>query len=180
MTDTPKEIFEKLTSLKYQIESILPKCEVTISNLIMRTDEPKASKINEEVNRLIKSANINFVENSNIKGKQLGKCSLHLNIQGNKMFARKLLEIDISWQKLIHVGSSNLVFNYVDTDFKNVNIINSNKNSTNRGESENTDEISNSLSNDIPGLINLRKNCSKNPILFYLNINSLGAKFDNL
>ena len=30
----------------------------------MRTDEPKASKINEEVNRLIKSANINFVENS--------------------------------------------------------------------------------------------------------------------
>ena len=51
-------------SLKHQIESILPKCEVTISNLIMRTNEPKASKINEEVNRLIKSANINFVENS--------------------------------------------------------------------------------------------------------------------
>ena len=47
MTDTPKEIFEKLTSLKCQIESILPKCEVTISNLIMRTDEPKAAKINE-------------------------------------------------------------------------------------------------------------------------------------
>ena len=81
---------------------------------------------------------------------------------------------------MIHVGSSNLVFNYVDTDFKNVNIINSNKNSTNQGESENIDEISNSLSNDIPGLINLRKNCSKNPILSYLNINSLGAKFDNL
>ena len=73
MTDTPKEIFEKLTSLKHQIESILPKCEVTISNLILRTDEPKAAKINEEVLRLIKSANINFVENGNIKGKQLGK-----------------------------------------------------------------------------------------------------------
>ena len=64
-----------------------------ISNLIMRTDEPKASKINEEVNRLIKSANINFVENSNIKGKQLGKRGLHLNIQGNKMFARNLLNV---------------------------------------------------------------------------------------
>ena len=64
MTDTPKEIFEKLILLKHQIESILPKCEVNISNLIMRTNEPKASKINEEVNRLIKSANINFVENS--------------------------------------------------------------------------------------------------------------------
>ena len=39
------------------------------SNLLMRTDEPKAAKINEEVNRLIKSANIIFVENSNIKRK---------------------------------------------------------------------------------------------------------------
>ena len=92
MTDTRKEIFEKLISLKHQIESILPEYEVTISNLIMRTDEPKAAKINYEVNRLIKSANINFVENSNIN-KQLGKLGLHLNIQGNKMFARNLLNV---------------------------------------------------------------------------------------
>ena len=47
MTDTHKEILEKLISLKHQIENILPKCEVTISNLIMRMDEPKAAKINE-------------------------------------------------------------------------------------------------------------------------------------
>ena len=33
MTDTSKEIFEKLTSLKHQIESILLKCEVTIINI---------------------------------------------------------------------------------------------------------------------------------------------------
>ena len=93
MTDTPKEIFEKLISLKHQIESTLPKCEVIISNLIMRMDKPKAAKMNEEVNRLIKSANINFVENSNIKGKQLGKRGSHLNIEGNKMFARNLLNV---------------------------------------------------------------------------------------
>ena len=61
---------------------------------------------------------------------------------------------------------------------KNVNIINSNKNSTNRGESENIDEISNSLSNDISSLINLRKDFSKNPILSYLENNILGGKFD--
>ena len=91
MTDTPKEIFGKLILLKHQIESVLPKCEATISNLIMRMDEPKAVKINEEVNHLIKLANISFVENGNIKGKQLGKHGLHLNIQGNKMFARNLL-----------------------------------------------------------------------------------------
>ena len=51
ITDTPKEILEKLISLKHQIESILPKCEVNISRLIMRTDELKAAKINKEVNR---------------------------------------------------------------------------------------------------------------------------------
>ena len=32
MSDTSKEIFEKLILLKHQIESIIPKCEVTISN----------------------------------------------------------------------------------------------------------------------------------------------------
>ena len=136
----------------------------------MRAGEPKAAKINEEVNRLIKSANINFVENSNIKGKHLGKRGLHLNIQGNKMLARNLLNAIRNWYNVV---SSDLVFNYVDTDLKNGNIINSNKNSTDQGESENIDEISNGLNNDISGLINLRKDFLKNPILSYLNINSL-------
>ena len=136
----------------------------------MRRDELKAAKINEEVNRLIKSANINFVGNSNIKGKHLGRRGLHLNIQGNKMFAGNLLNVIRNW---CNVGSSDLVFNYVNEDLKNVNIINSNKNSTDQGESENKDEISNSLNNNISNLINLRKDFSKNPILSYLNINSL-------
>ena len=112
--------------LKHQIESLLPKCEVTTSNLIIRTDKPKAAKINEEVNCLIKLAN-NFVENNNIKGKQLGKYRLNLNIHGNKIFARNLLN---AIRNLYNVGSSNLVFNYVDTGSKNVNIIISNRNST--------------------------------------------------
>ena len=86
------------------------------------------------------------------------------------MLARNLLNAIRNWY---NVGSSDLVFNYVDTDFKNVNIINSNK-------SEDIDEVSNSLDNDISGLINLRKDFSKNHILSYLSINSLGGKFDNL
>ena len=81
------------------------------------------------------------------------------------MFARNLLNAIRNWY---NVGSSDLVFNYVDADFKSVNIINGNKKSTDRGESENIDEISNSLSNDISGLINLRKDFSKkaNLIIF--------------
>ena len=162
MTDTLKEIFEKLISLRLPLYHVRLPCEVTISNLIMRTDEPKAAKTNKEVNRSVKLANMNFVENSNIKEKQLGKRGLRLNTQGNKMFARNLQNAIRSWD---NVGSGDLVFNYVDTGFKNVNIINSNKNSTDRGESENIDEISNSLSNGISGLMNLRKDFSKNPIL---------------
>ena len=77
----------------------------------MRKHEPKAGKINEEVNHLIKLDNINFVENSNIKGKQLGKRGLHLNIQGNKMFTRKVLN---AIRNCYNVGSSYLVFNYLD------------------------------------------------------------------
>ena len=77
----------------------------------MRKHEPKAGKINEEVNHLIKLGNINFVENSNIKGKQLGKRGLHLNIQGNKMFTRKVLN---AIRNSYNIGSSDLVFNYLD------------------------------------------------------------------
>ena len=77
----------------------------------MRKHEPKAGKINEEVNHLTKLGNINFVENSNIKGKQLGKRGLPLNIQGNKMFTRKVLN---AIRNCYNVGSSDLVFNYLD------------------------------------------------------------------
>ena len=77
----------------------------------MRKLEPKAGKINEEVNHLIKLGNINFVENSNIKGKELGKRGLHLNIQGNKMFTTKVLN---AIRNCYNVGSSYLVFNYLD------------------------------------------------------------------
>ena len=92
------------------------------------------------------------------------------------MFARNLLLHAIrNWY---NVGSSDLVFNYVDTDFKNVNIVKSNKNSTDQGESENIGEISNSLNNDISSPINLKKDFSKYPILSYLNIMSFGGKFE--
>ena len=48
-----------------------------------------------------------------------------------------------------------------------------------QGKSENIDEISNSLSNDISGVRKLRKEFSKTPILSYLDLNSLGGKFDS-
>ena len=91
ITDSPQCIVDKLLTLKHTIESHLPKCQVVISNLIKRTDDSKANKINENANKLMKELNIHWVENSNIGEKHLGKKGLHLNQDGNILFARNLL-----------------------------------------------------------------------------------------
>ena len=91
VNDTANEIFEKLKSLKEESEGQLPKCDVIISSLIKRTDDVKAHRTNEEVNKLIKASSIEFIDNSNIKEKQLGKRGLHLNNRGNSSMASNLL-----------------------------------------------------------------------------------------
>ena len=91
VTETPTEIFNKLLSLKEEIVEKLPSCNIIISNPTKRTDNVTAHKTNEEVIRLIKSTDINFIENGNIKEKHLGKRGLHLNARGNSMLAGNLL-----------------------------------------------------------------------------------------
>ena len=91
VTETPTEIFNKLLSLKEEIVEKLPSCNIIISNPTKRTDDVTAHKTNEEVIRLIKSTDINFIDNGNIKEKHLGKRGLHLNARGNSMLAGNLL-----------------------------------------------------------------------------------------
>ena len=61
-----------------------------------------------------------------------------------------------------------------------------NKNFENHAKSVNIDKISNNIkisdskSHKSHDLINLRKECPNNPIISYLNINSLGNKIDQL
>ena len=90
-TDTPQMIVDKLITLKQNIEGSLPKNRVIISNLIARTDNTKANSTIRKTNRLIKELQIQTVDNSNISGKHLGKRGLHLNQEGNTVFASNLL-----------------------------------------------------------------------------------------
>ena len=136
-------------------------------------DENKQPSVKQGLGRLFLSIRCGgrTGESSGLYKASAGESSASATDTNNSSFATRSTKR--------RTNGSNLVLSYVDTDFRNVNIINNNKNSTDRGESENIDEISNSLSNDISGLINLRKDFSKNPILSYLNIKSLGGKFDN-
>ena len=90
-TDTPQMVADKLITLKQNIEGSLPKNRVIISNLIARTDNTKANSTIRKTNRLIKELQIQTVDNSNISEKHLGKRGLHLNQEGNTVFAINLL-----------------------------------------------------------------------------------------
>ena len=61
------------------------------SKLIVRTDNTKANTTIRKTNRLTKDLQIQTVDNSNISEKHLGKRGLHLNQEGNTVFASNLL-----------------------------------------------------------------------------------------
>ena len=89
--DTPEDIYNDLISLKTKIEDKIPNCQLLISCLIRRSDNVKASKTAEKVNNFIKLAKLKFIENGNITDKHLGRGGLHLNRNGNIIFAKILL-----------------------------------------------------------------------------------------
>ena len=89
--DTPEDILDKLKTLVDTIQTALPECKVIVSSIIKRTDNQKANAVCEKVNRLLKSSDLCVLDNSNIKEKCLGKRGLHLNMQGNAVFASNLL-----------------------------------------------------------------------------------------
>ena len=89
--DTPEDIYKDLISLKAKIEDKIPSCQIVISCLIRRSDNVKANKTAEKVNSFIKLAKLNFIDNVNITDKHLGRRGLHLNHNGNTIFAKNLL-----------------------------------------------------------------------------------------
>ena len=89
--DTPEDIYNNLISLKAKVEDKIPSCQVVISCLIRRSDNVKANKTAEKVNNFIKLAKLKFIDNGNITDKHLGRRGLHLNHNGNTIFAKNLL-----------------------------------------------------------------------------------------
>ena len=60
----------------------------------------------------MKLAKLKFIDNGNITDKHLGRRGLHLNRNGNIIFAKKLLNAIRSWY-----GNNDLVFNIYDNNF---------------------------------------------------------------
>ena len=59
--DLPQVIFDKLLSLKKEIQSVVPNCNVIISNLIKRTDNRQANSVNEKVNHPLKNPKLHVI-----------------------------------------------------------------------------------------------------------------------
>ena len=168
--DTPEDIYKDLISLKAKMEDRIPSCQVVISCLIRRSDNVKANKTAEKVNNFLKLAKLKFIDNTNIADKHLGRRGLHLNQNGNIIFAKNLLNPIGSWWE-----SNDLVFDIYKNSF-----IKATKNVTKEYETKIFDkQIRGDLSNiksDVSVLVKLRKDYINNPSIGYLNINSLSEK----
>ena len=173
--DTPEDIYKDLISLKAKMEDRIPSCQVVISCLIRRSDNVKANKTAEKVNNFIKLAKLKFIDNGNITDKHLGRRGLHLNHNGNIIFAKNLLNASKSWCQ-----SNDLVFNIYENSF-----IKATKNVVDKEyetkifdkqiRGDDKDNLSN-IESDVSGLVKLRKDYINNPSIGYLNINSLSEK----
>ena len=176
--DTPEDIYNNLMSLKAKVEDKIPSCQVVISCLIRRSDNVKANKTAEKVNNFIKLAKLKFIDNGNITDKHLGRRGLHLNHNGNIIFAKNLLNASKSWCQ-----SNDLVFNIYENSFikatKNVNKEYETKILDKQITGDDKDNLSN-IESDVSGLVKLRKDYINNPSIGYLNINrkdNLSEKF---
>lgn len=67
--------------------------EVALSSLIVRNDkyESKRMEVNELIKRMCNDTNLAYVDNSNIKKVHLNNSGLHLNIEGEKILKKNLI-----------------------------------------------------------------------------------------
>ena len=89
---TSRDILNQILTLKNYIETNLPTCKVTLSNVIQRTDEPKASITINHLNEHLNELNLSLVDNSNINGSCLTRKGLHLNDKGYGKLAINFLK----------------------------------------------------------------------------------------
>eukprot|EP00795_Rhopilema_esculentum_P002682 gene2682-891_t len=83
-----KDALAKIVSLTKLILSNLPNCQITISEIIQRKDNPLLNtKINE-----FKTINVDIIQQQNIKEQHLARDGLHLNFRGNRKLALNLIQ----------------------------------------------------------------------------------------
>ena len=87
---TPKAIAEKIVELALLVKK--ETCDVSISSIILRTDNKqlnqKGVEVNAYVKDLCKEKNIYFIDNSKrIKAQHLNQGRLHLNRKGSNILS---------------------------------------------------------------------------------------------
>ena len=86
-----RKVAERIVDLGNFIEAESPETKVTISNLLLRTDDPALNSKTEQVNNILRTFahqnDWNIISHSNVTRNHLNSSGLHLNLTGNKVFA---------------------------------------------------------------------------------------------
>ena len=135
-------------------------CDVSMSNIILRTDNKKFSQKGQEVNThlkdMCKEKNIYLIDNTNkIKVQHLNKGKLHFNILSST-FASELSRI-LTWQR----DKNNTGFNVEECNSDKTN-------------------VDQKVTDDNRVLKSLRSNNWNKLVFAHLNINSIRNKFELL
>ena len=160
------KITDKLDECLTYIQARNPDCQVAYSSIFKRKDNPEFNKCGQEVNDKIKERlmqrGIDFIDNSNILFNNLYKDGLHLSTEGGVQKYCKNL--------------SNYL-RYSMCSYKGINSCGDNPLTCGNIEPS---QAANSSNFDLGYLKELCKECAKNPIIGYLNINSLRNKIVDL
>ena len=170
------DILNKLLSLKSFIEKLCPTCKVTVSNLICRSDNGKASLTVKNVNYQLDALNIDVGDNSNIGGNYLNNSRLHLNSTGygKPAIYKKMKNLG---KNLWSLGSAFYSPNNYEKIFHKITEFNKTKT---RGKGHKSSQFVKfkESSNDLNILDGIRLDNGDRLIIGHLNINSLRNKFD--
>ena len=94
MSFEPREISEGIVNLGRKIKNHSPDCKITISSVILRSDENldcKINAVNRIVNRFFKQYAWRMISHSSIKREHLNSSGLQLNVQGTKLLLKNLV-----------------------------------------------------------------------------------------
>ena len=91
--DTSAQITDKLINFKEFIMSKSPGIKVIISSLIQRYDDAKAQLTSCKTNTMLKSLDVEFIDNDNITREHLGKKGHHMTPYGTGRLAINIIKV---------------------------------------------------------------------------------------
>ena len=162
-----QQIVNDLLTLKQFIKEKLQNCNVILSMPTKRCNSQKAYATVNLVNQQLSQLNIDIIENNNISDKHLDRDGLHLTNHGRVRLAMIFIwYVKKPWRFYCSRGCT---------------LYNLSQNPSNDSYTKGSVRTSgNKIGLDIDGLTQIRVNNSFNPIVGYLNINSLRNKTDDI